>query len=150
MMRGIVHRLSDVIKRLAACQRGGPAIEMGIVLPVLCLAIVGTVYTGWMIWSATMLSYAVESAARCVAVATVNSVNCSGNNPTAQRQATKTYAVSQAIGVNVTTANFAVTQPANGCGWQVTATYPFTFMLPFQPTNPVYSITTSACFLVQS
>jgi Flp pilus assembly protein TadG len=149
-MRCMITHATDAIKRLAACQRGGPAIEMAIVLPVLSLAIIGTVYLGWMIYSTTMLNYAVESAARCVAVATVNSVNCGGNTQTAQIQATKDYAVTQAMGVNVTAASFAVTQPANGCGWQVTATYPFTFILPFQPSDPVYNITASACFPIQS
>jgi hypothetical protein len=55
------------------------------------------------------------------------------------------------MGVNVTTANFTVNnQPPNGCGWQVTASYPFTFLLPFQAGDPVYTITVSACFPIQS
>jgi Flp pilus assembly protein TadG len=150
MMRGIVSRASDTVRRLLACQRGGPAIEMAIILPVLCLTIVGTVYAGWMIFSTTMLNYAVESAARCVAVATVNSENCGGNSVSAQSTATKSYAAAQALGVSVTAANFTVTQLSDGCGWQVSATYQFTFLLPFQASNPVYTITPSACFPIQS
>jgi Flp pilus assembly protein TadG len=150
MMRGVTSRTRDTIQRLAACQSGSPALEMAFVLPVLVLAIVGTIYTGWMVYSTTMLSYAVESAARCVAVATVNSVNCGGNSVSAQTQATQNYAAAQAMGVDVTAANFTVTQLPNGCGWQVTATYQFTFLLPFQSSNPVYTITPSACFPIQS
>jgi Flp pilus assembly protein TadG len=150
MTRGVTSRTRNAIGRVAACQRGSMALEMAFVLPALVLLIIGTIYTGWMIYSTTMLSYAVESAARCVAVATVNSVNCGGNSVSAQTQATQNYAATQALGVDVTAANFTVTQLPNGCGWQVTATYQFTFLLPFQASNPVYTITPSACFPIQS
>jgi len=150
MMCGVIHRPRDMIRRFAACQRGSLALEMAFILPPLVLSIVGTMYTGWMIYSTTMLSYAVESAARCVAVATVNSVPCGGNNVAAQSQATQNYAVTQAMGVDVTAANFTVTQLPTGCGWQVTANYQFTFLMPFQASNPVYTINPSACFPIQS
>jgi Flp pilus assembly protein TadG len=119
---------------------------MGIVLPVLCLMIFGTVYAGWMLYSTTMLYYAVEMAARC---ASVNTTTCGGATQAKQIAAVQAYAVTQAMGVNVTAASFTVSQPANGCGWQVTATYPFTFILPFQAANPTYNINASACFPVQ-
>jgi Flp pilus assembly protein TadG len=149
MMRSLTIGLSNTVKRLAACQRGGPAVEMGIILPALSLAIVGTIYIGWMAFSITMLNYSVESAARCVAVATATSTNCGGATVAAQETATQTYAVKQALGVNVTTANFTVSQPANGCGWQVTASYPFTLVMPFWTNNPAYTLTASSCFPVQ-
>jgi Flp pilus assembly protein TadG len=149
-MMNVISRTRDAIGHFAACQRGSLALEMAFVLPPLVLGIVGTMYTGWMIYSTTMLSYAVESAARCVAVATVNSALCGGNSVAAQSQATQNYAVTQAMGVDVTAANFTVTQVPNGCGWQVTATYQFTFLLPFQSSNPVYTINPSACFPIQS
>jgi Flp pilus assembly protein TadG len=150
MMRCIVSRASDTVRRLFACQRGGPAIEMAIILPVLSMIIIGTVYAGWMIYSTTMLNYAVESAARCVAVATAGSVNCGGNSVPAQSTSTQTYAASQALGVNVTAGDFTVTQLPNGCGWQVSVTYQFTFLLPSQAGSPTYTITPSACFPIQS
>jgi Flp pilus assembly protein TadG len=147
-MRDLIARLTDTIRRLAVCRRGGPAVEMGIVLPVLILMIIGTVYASWMIYSTTMLYYAVQSAARCAAV---NANTCGGKTLSAQITAVQNYAVTQAqqVGLNVTTGIFAVSQPANGCGWQVTATYPFTFVLPFQTSNPSYNITLSACYPAQ-
>jgi Flp pilus assembly protein TadG len=150
MMRCIVSRASDTLRRLLACQRGSPAIEMAIILPVLSMIIIGTVYAGWMIFSTTMLNYAVESAARCVAVATVNSVNCGGNSVSAQSTSTQTYAATQAIGVSVTAGDFTVTQLPNGCGWQVSVKYQFTFLLPSQAGSPTYTIAPSACFPIQS
>jgi Flp pilus assembly protein TadG len=150
MMCRVIGQTRAAVRRLAACQRGSMALEMAFVLPPLVLSIVGTIYAGWMIYSMTMLSYAVESAARCVAVASVNSTNCGGSSVAAQSQATQNYAVTQAIGVNVTAANFTVTQLPTGCGWQVTANYQFTFLLPFQASNPVYTINPSACFPIQS
>ena len=149
-MRCIVSRASDTVRGLLACQRGGPAIEMAIILPVLSLMIIGTVYAGWMIFSTTMLNYAVESAARCAAVATVNSVNCGGNSVSAQSAATQIYAATQAMGVSVTAGDFTVTQLPNGCGWRVSVTYQFTFLLPPDVGSPAYTITPTACFPIQS
>lgn len=110
-------------------------------MPVLVLAIVGSIMEGWMLYSTNMLFYAVESAARCAAV---NTTTCGGTTPAKQISAVQAYAVSQAWGLNVTAASFQVT-PGAACGWQVTGTYPFTFVMPFW-ANPTYNITANACF----
>ena len=144
-MRLMIARFASLLRRLAACRNGSNAFELAIILPVLTLMVVGAVYAGWMLFSTNMLFYAVESAARC---ASVNTTTCGGASQSAQVTNVKAYAVTQAMGLNVTAASFTVTQPANGCGWQVTGTYPFTFMMPFTASNPVFTITASACFPV--
>ena len=117
---------------------------MAIVIPVLSLMIVGAFYAGWMIYTTTMLFYAVESAARC---ASVNTTTCGGATTAAQIANVQAYAVTQAMGVPVTTASFVVTQPS--CGWRVQATYPFLFVMPFR-TNFTVTITPQACFPAMS
>jgi Flp pilus assembly protein TadG len=141
-MRKIVSRVAATARRLAVCQDGSNAVEAAIVLPVLVLAIVGSMMEGWMLYSTNMLVFAVQSAARCAAV---NTTTCGGATQPTQIAAVKTYAVSQAWALNLTAANFTVT-PGAACGWQVSGTYPFTFVLPFAAGNPTYNITANACF----
>jgi Flp pilus assembly protein TadG len=133
-MRSMIAQTADVIRRLIACRRGANAIEMALVLPVLTLMIVGAMYTGWMLYATNMLVYSTESAARCAAV---NTTLC---GTTAKIQA---FAVELSLGVNVTAANFTVTQPS--CGWMVKAAYTFTFMMPFY-TNLSVPINAAACY----
>jgi Flp pilus assembly protein TadG len=99
---------------------GAVAIEYGFILPVLLLFTLGIIDAGRLLWSFTTLSRATEAAARCAAV---NSTLC-GN--TSQIQS---YAVDQALGLDVTALAFTVTQPS--CGKQVSATYTFQFVIPW-------------------
>jgi len=132
-------------RRLCACRNGGTAVETAIILPVLALAIIGTIMEGWVLFSTNVLFYAVESAARCAAV---NTTTCGGTTQAKQISAVQTYAVSQAWGLNVTAANFSVTQPANGCGWRVSYNYSFNFVMPFQNDFAV-NVPASACYPAQ-
>jgi Flp pilus assembly protein TadG len=103
-------------------------------LPALILLLVGTMETGRLIWTQSVLHYAVEHAARCAAV-DVN--NCA---TTTQVQH---YAIAMASPVPVTAADFTVTTPA--CGSEVAASYPFKTVVP---NLLPYTITLSAqsCF----
>jgi Flp pilus assembly protein TadG len=146
MMRGPIARIGTAFKRLAACRRGGTGVEMGIVLPVLIAMIVGAVYAGWLLYSANVLFFAVEQAARCAAL---NAAACKAvpNGPTQVAQ-TQAYAVSMAFGLNVTAANFTVTPPG-ACGWRVSViNYTFPFLVPFQ-SNFNVSIPATACYPAQ-
>jgi len=133
-MRGMIYRSVAVFRRLTACRQGGAAIEMGIVLPVLTLMIVGAIYTGCLLYATNMLVYAVESAARCGAV---NANTC----PTAA----KTQQFAAALAMGLSGATFTANSGAT-CGEQVSATYTFTFLLPFQAKNLSIPINISACF----
>jgi Flp pilus assembly protein TadG len=135
-MRGMIARPAAVFRRLIACQRGANAIEMGIVMPVLTLMIVGAIYTGWLLYTTNVLFYAVESAARCGAV---NATIC----PNAAQ--TQAFAAKLAMGVKAT---FVATTPA--CGEQVNAKYTFTFMLPFQSKNLSLPLNITACYPIQT
>jgi Flp pilus assembly protein TadG len=140
MKRGMIARIAATFRRLAACRQGSTAVEMAIVLPVLTLMIVGTICAGWMIYTTNILFYAVQSAARCGSV----DAACAGTPPkVSQAEAIQSYAATQAYGISGAT--FTAT-PVTACGWQVTATYTFTFVLPFEASNPKFDLTASACF----
>ena len=122
------------LRHLLADRRGATAVEMAFILPVLILLLVGLMETGRLIWTQSVLHYAVEHAARCAAIDTNNCAT------TAQVQ---NYAIAMASPVPVTRADFTVTTPA--CGSQVAASYPFqTVVANMLP----YNITLSAqsCF----
>jgi Flp pilus assembly protein TadG len=116
---------------------GAQAVEMALVLPFLALMLLGAIETGWMLWSASTLYFAVEEAARCGAV-DVN--NCGSTS------AIQAIAVSKAMGLNMAAGDFTVSKPA--CGQQVTATYTFNFLQPFQ-TNFSISIPATSCYPAQ-
>jgi Flp pilus assembly protein TadG len=147
MMRRPLADFAKLLKRFAACRSGATTLEMGIVLPVLVLMIVGTIYAGWLIYSVNVLFYAVEEAARCVAV---NAAACQAGKSGTPSQVTQTqkFAVAMSMGLNVAAANFSVTQPANGCGWQVSYNYTFAFAMPFK-TNFNVTLPASACYPAQ-
>jgi Flp pilus assembly protein TadG len=125
-----------MIARLLRDERGGDAVEMGLLLVMLSLMLFGTMFTGWMLWSAHTLHYAVEESARCAAI----DVNNCGS--VADTQA---YAVAKAMGLAMAAGQFSVTQPASGCGWQVQATYDFPLTIPFMPASTV-AIGASSCY----
>ncbi len=120
--------------RFASDRHGGTAVEMAVVLPFLTLMILGTIETGWMLWSTSTLDYAVEEAARCGAV----DVNNCGTVA-----ATQSVAASKAMTLGMAAANFTVTTPA--CGKQVAANYTFSFAQPFF-TNFTVTIPATSCY----
>ncbi len=113
---------------------GGTAVEMALVIPFLSLMFLGGIDAGWMLWSAGTLDFAVEEAARCAAV-DVN--NC------ATASQVQNVAVSKAMGLSMAATDFAVTTPA--CGKQVSATYVFNFLQPFNANFNV-SIPATSCY----
>jgi Flp pilus assembly protein TadG len=100
-------------------RRGTALIEYAIILPTLLLFFLGIFDTGRLLFNYATLYRAVEAAARCGAV---NTVDC---NTAAKIQ---TEAIDQAWGMTVTASNFTVTTPA--CGTQVAASYSFSFTIP--------------------
>lgn len=109
---------------------------------MLLLFTLGIIDTGRLLWSFTTLSRATQAAARCAAV---NSTLC---GTTSQIQS---YAVDQALGLDVTASAFTVTQPS--CGKQVGAAYTFQFVIPWFYGTPTsvgsgntLALTATACY----
>lgn len=114
------------------CTRGTVALEFAIVFPILLLLTLGLIEFARIVWEQTTLDYAVQQAARCAAVDTID---CGTAAQVQQYLTTKT------LGLPVT--NFSLTTPS--CGTQVTAQLGFQFvvprLLPYSQT-----LHASACF----
>lgn len=117
--------------------RGSVAVEYGLLLPALLLFVFGLIDCGRVFWTYATLYRATEAAARCGAV---NTTVC---GTPAQIQ---TYAVTQAFGLTI--ASSAFTASTVTCGVQVTASLPFSFVIP-QLTALIPStitLATTACY----
>jgi len=113
---------------------GAVAVEMAIVLPVLLLFVFGLIDFARLIWTQSTLDYAVEAAARCAAI---NATQC-GSAVQVQD-----YAVSKALGLDVTRSAFSVaTVP---CGMRVSANFSFEFVLAWLFPSSI-TLTANACY----
>jgi Flp pilus assembly protein TadG len=118
---------------LLSDRRGATAVEFALILPPFLLLLFGVVEFGRALWTQSALHFAVEEAARC---ATVDATNCA---TTTQVQK---FAVSRAAGLGLANAVFSLTTPA--CGNQVSASYPFPFVLANMFPN--VTLTAQSCF----
>ena len=116
---------------LTICDRGSTAVEFALVLPVLAMLIVGTLYTGLLVYSAAGLHNAVEQAARCYSV---NVSQCNG------AVAAQIYAQKNYYGVSKPTFTASIAS----CGHQVSAT--LTFVLNAVVASWNVPLTATACF----
>ena len=113
---------------------GASAVEFGLVAPVFFAALIGALELGVLFWTNLGLQHATERAARC---ASVNRTLCGSET------AIKSYAASQVFGLTVAASDFAVTQPV--CGFQVSATHEFRFVVA-NFGIPSMQLTASSCF----
>lgn len=130
--RATFRAIGGTLLRLARAREGIEAIEFAIVLPVMCLFLLGCIEFGRLYWVQSQLQFAAEAAARCV------TVSCQGSNIVGS--GASTYAAQQMNNGDVPTGVvFALTSPNPACGNQVTVCYPFTFIVPnlFPFTNSV-------------
>jgi Flp pilus assembly protein TadG len=107
-------------RRLLRLARGAVAVEFGFVFPALLVFVLGVMECGRMYWTYTTLYRATEAAARCGAV---NADLCGTSSQI------QSYAATQAYGLTIDSTAFTATTPT--CGIQVTATLPFTLIIPF-------------------
>jgi Flp pilus assembly protein TadG len=113
---------------------GTVAVEYALVLSALLIFVFGIVDAGRVLWTRITLERAVETAARCGAV---NTATC------ATAAEIETYAAAQAFGLTI--ASTAFTSSTAACGALVTATLPFTFVIPWITTSGV-TLTATACY----
>lgn len=120
---------------------GSMALEYGLLLPVLIMLMLASMDAGRLMWTYTTLNRAVEASARCAAI---NTAVCGTESQIAER------AVNEAWGLPVTSAAFSSQQQS--CGAQVTANYPFSFLIPWLGTTDpetapsTITLTVSACY----
>ena len=111
--------------------RGGTsALEFGLLAPVFLLLFLGILEFGRALWTQSALQHAVEAGARYAAI---NYPSC------ASVSETKSYAAGEVFGQSIASSTFSLN--CNACGTQVSASLPFSFIVP--GLIP-YSITLSA------
>jgi Flp pilus assembly protein TadG len=106
----------QALGKLAVCRRGATAVEFAILLPVFLLVLIAPMEFGRLLWTQAALHVAVEAAARC---ASVDTVQCSTSS------AVQSFAASSGGGAAFDASIFTVSTPA--CGNQVAASYAFQF-----------------------
>ncbi len=123
-------------------RRGAAAIEYGLILPAVLLFVIGIIDVGRLLWTYTTLNRAVEAAARCGAI---NTLQC---GTAAQVQS---RAVTEAWGLEQTISESAFTVTRASCGIRVAVSYDFVFAIPaLVGASPLGTVTLSpaACYPV--
>ena len=129
-------RLSAKLRRLVGDRRGGPAVEMALAMPALCLFIFGIIEVGYALWMQNALDYSTATAARC---ASLNGNSCAVAGGNSQ---VTTFAASQS-GANLTSTDFTYNGAA-GCGCQVTGNHTMSLDIPW--TSLSVTLTSDACY----
>jgi Flp pilus assembly protein TadG len=131
----LVVGVSDRIAGLAKACGGATAVETAVVLPAFLLLLFSLVEGGLLFWTQSTLQFAVEAAARCAAINIPLAAS-----PCADAGSTASYAASQTYGMTIPSSAFTFTQPS--CGYQVTASYVFSFIV--SEVYPAGTITLNA------
>ncbi|HYC13069.1 MAG TPA: TadE family protein [Stellaceae bacterium] len=118
-------------RRLRA-KRGATAAEFAAILPAFIAITLGIMEFGRLMWTKSALNYAVEEAARCAAINTSTCGTQSQVQSFAASHSGQTFAASV----------FALSTPA--CGTQVSASYPFQFIVPL--VNFSVTLQASYCY----
>jgi Flp pilus assembly protein TadG len=99
--------------------QGTAAVELAVGGMVFVMLLFGALEFGRLFWTLASLQFAVEQAARCAAI---NATSCTTSS------ATQTYAAGRVFGQTVASSVFTVSHPT--CGTQVSASLPFSFIVP--------------------
>ncbi|HEV2551361.1 MAG TPA: TadE family protein [Stellaceae bacterium] len=135
-VRAFFAAFSRPFRPLAADKGGATAVQFALIATPLFLFLFGIEETARIMWTQSAINMAVEDAARYSSV--------SGPTGACTAAATvQTYAASRAWGLSLPSGDFTASAPA--CGCQVTASVPFTPIVPnLVPYN--ITLTASACF----
>jgi Flp pilus assembly protein TadG len=126
----VVLRRSERLRRLLGVRGGAAAAEFAAILPACLLIMMGIMEFGRLMWTKSALNYSVQEAARCAAI---NTGTCGTQDQV------RSYAASHS-GQTFATSIFTLSTPS--CGTQVSATYPFRFIVPLFD----YSVTLQASY----
>lgn len=123
-MSRLLQSATSIIPRALRSRSGAEAVEFALITPVLLLLICGGMEFGRLMWAQTALHLSVEQAARCGSVGL-----CTTSTAPA-------FAAAVAPQLGFASSAFSATKPS--CGFQVSASYTFTFiasgLFPMTPT----------------
>lgn len=124
--------ISGAVRSLCGDRRGSSAVEFAMILPAFVILLFGIMEFGRLLWTQNALHYAVEEAARCYTVATAT---CSDATHA------KSFAASRS-GLTFSNSTFTISSPS--CGNQVSASYPFTLLVPY--LQRTITLTAQSCY----
>ncbi|MGQ0445216.1 MAG: TadE family protein [Beijerinckiaceae bacterium] len=120
---------------LVSCVSGATAVESAIVLPAFLMFLIGLASAGVVVFSAALMHYVVEEAARCYSV---NSSTC--GSATATQSYAKSTWKKNFLGVSSPT----FTASTQSCGYQVNAT--LSLVLDAGMAKWTVPLSATACF----
>ena len=112
---------------------GSALLEFSLVAPLLLMLTFGVMDFGRLFWTKMTMNRAASAAARCFAL---------NNNTCPSTGTAQVYALQQAWGIS----NVTFTGATAACGAQVTASYNFTFVLPWWPGSNPLALSATACY----
>jgi len=122
--------------RARGWKSGTVAIEYALVLPVLLAFLFALIDTGRLIWTQTTLDHAMEAAARC---AVIDSVQCGSAGQV------RAFAIAQAYGMRIDSGTISVV--TQSCGIEVAETLAFQPVVPWFGTRAI-KLYARACYPV--
>jgi Flp pilus assembly protein TadG len=127
-----VRRRSGIVGSFARDTAANPAVEFGLLLPVLLMFVFGIAEGGRLLWTVNALHYSVQEAARC---ASINRTTC-GSPANIQ-----SFAAGRS-GAGFDSSVFTAT--VAGCGNRVSASYTMPLNIPFMAHS--ISLTAQSCY----
>jgi Flp pilus assembly protein TadG len=114
-----IRRLAHSLWCFGRDRAGTSALEFALLAPAFLLLFLGIMEFGRVLWTQSALQHAVEAAARYAAI---NYPSC------ASVSQTKSYAAGEVFGQSIPSSTFSLS--CNACGTQVSASLPFSFIVP--------------------
>jgi Flp pilus assembly protein TadG len=120
--------------RMQRWKQGTVAIEYALVLPALLAFLFALIDTGRLIWTQTTLDHAMQAAARC---AVIDSVQCGSAGQV------RAFAIAQAYGMRIDSGTISIV--TQSCGIEVAETLAFQPVVPWFGTGAI-KLYARACY----
>lgn len=115
-------------------RQGATAVEFALVFPLFVSVVVVVIQCGMVLWTQFALQHATQEAARCATVAVKGCTSTDG---------IQNYATTQAYGLSIPKATFAVS--TQSCGNQVSADYLYSFFTSYLG-SPSTTLHAQSCY----
>ena len=133
--------IADVTKKLGASRQGTAAVEFGLVLPLVLVAILGAIEGGRLIYTQSALHFAAQEATRYAVVREGQVTNEQISNYTAGRL------MGLKSGLAVVTVESPVDPEVNTSRYTVEVSYDFTPLVPYTGNDPIQLSARSSGFI---
>lgn len=123
--------ITDATKRVAACRQGAAAVEFGLVLPIVLLAIFGVIEGGRLIYTQAALHFAAQEATRFAVV----------QQGIVTEESIQAFTVDRLMGIKASLADVAMVRESDpevgACRYTVEISYAFMPFIPYTANEPI-------------